>query len=738
MMLAGLLAWAFVTYHPSDDAIADGLPLWEALWSPQKHQAVYRIQNGLGLTGAALARTFVREWVGYNALLPLALVFAWGGAVFRQRMTLAIIRRLVRGSGWTLGLMAWLSLCMGWLGHATASPAAFRPWAGAWGLGIAGALHTLLGTVGSLLVLLVALAGAGMAAFDVDVRPLWKFIQQLISAGAAVPQQILRRLRPSASSNDADRLLPKRPAALPPSGTDSSPDPPSTDAPMTNTTDDRSSPGSKAPPPGRLSPPLANSGVPDVDPSDPPVEQTDAAPPDPSASTTEDPLADVPSDIVDDVLSDAPSAGSSVDDDNADLPPPSSDNPSPAPPSSPPPFDAPLPPPSKDLLIAAPSPTEASQEILEHQNRLLDTLAMYNISIADVNAVVGPSVTRYDLTPGTHTSIQHIKALEDDLAFHLSRRGFRMVAPLPTDPPRVGVELPNPTRSPVRLRALLDADSITLSDHSLPAVLGRGLGQAPYIVDLASLPHLLMAGRSDTERRTGLHALLLGVLFACAPQTARFVLLNANTAPLQPYETLHEHSLALPSDPANGIASCIDEMHARRALLKAADVPDRMAYNRALRRGLLPPSNGDRLLPALIVVIPHLARSLREDHLSHDALVHLARQGAQVGIHLVVSTGRLTADTISDSLKNAIPHRIAYATASRADSRRILNQRGAERLLGNGDLLYRSPDGLHRVQGPAVEPEEVRRVVNAIAAHDPPGTYPLPCLDASHPLRTDV
>jgi S-DNA-T family DNA segregation ATPase FtsK/SpoIIIE len=692
ILLAVLLGLAFASYHPSDDPVSRQLPLLEALWAPQQHQAVYRIQNALGLVGAEIARRFLRGFIGYPILIVTGVAAVWGGILVRHRaMSSSALRRFMRGSGLALVGSFLLSALLGWMHH-TWGGAFLDVGAGHWGLGLAGALQAVVGSVASLLVILLFGALGLLVAFDLDLqrsaRRLTHRGRQILEHASSLAGRLraaLQRIQGAGpgGSRPASKSLPEPPAALPqasdasralPAPSASEP-PPSPQAPAVSTDDPAPAPNS--------SPNASTEG----------------------ASQGEDVA---PSEL------------------RADAP----DGLDPAP--------APL---SLDLLPASSRTTGPLPEDVDaQQQRMLGTLSAYNVGIAEVETVVGPSVIRYVLTPASRTTVRHIQALEDDLAIDIGVDGLRMVAPLPGTS-RVAIELPSPVRRPVALRGLIDTPAFRASARRLPLTFGRALGGDAVVEDLAALPHLLTAGAPGSGRVAGLQALLLGLLYAHGPERPRLVFVDAAHDAALPFARLRSAVPAsdseTPAPPSHVLEAGLQEMEARYALLDAAGAPDRAAYNEQVDAGALSPDDGHRPLPLLVLVVADLAALMADANANaKTALPRLAHSAPTVGMHLIVSTSDPSAVALPEPLKAAIPHRVAYALPSRADSRTVLDQRGAEVLLGDGDLLYRSRPTPMRLQGPTVAPDVVRRVVEAVAERSLEAPYALPGLDTDPPLHS--
>jgi S-DNA-T family DNA segregation ATPase FtsK/SpoIIIE len=402
--------------------------------------------------------------------------------------------------------------------------------------------------------------------------------------------------------------------------------------------------------------------------------------------------------------------------------------------------------PSIDLLDAETDadPSVDMDELEENKQILLDKLDTYNIEIQDITAVVGPTVTRYELTPAPGVKVSRIKSLEDDLAMAMAAQDIRVIAPIPGKS-AVGVEIPNRNRELVRLRSVLGTAKFRDTDMELPIPLGKTIEGEVFLADLTKMPHLLLAGATGSGKSVGLNALITGLIYASHPANLKFVIVDPKKIELQQYTSLENHYVAMPEDAdepvitdveqALGVLkSCEKEMEERYDLLSQASVRGVQAYNRKFKNGDLDPDEGHRYMPYIVVVVDELADLMMTAGSDIEGpITRLAQMARAVGIHLVLATQRPSVDVITGIIKANFPSRIAYEVASRVDSRTILDQIGAEGLVGNGDMLYLSGSKLTRLQGPFVSIEEVERITEYVADQPGFGPYHLPSLqDAGH------
>jgi len=402
--------------------------------------------------------------------------------------------------------------------------------------------------------------------------------------------------------------------------------------------------------------------------------------------------------------------------------------------------------PPLDLLEEATDtdPSVDREELEKNKRILLDKLDTYNIEIQDISAVVGPTVTRYELTPAPGVKVSRIKSLEDDLAMALAAPSVRMMAPIPGKS-AVGVEIPNSSRELVRLREVLGTAKFRDTDMTLPIPMGKTIEGEVFLADLTTMPHLLIAGATGSGKSVGLNGLLTGLIYACHPMNLRFVIIDPKKIELQQYTALQNHFVAQPEDvdqtvitdieEASGVLKSVEkEMEERYDLLSEANVRGIEGYNDKFKAGELSPEDGHRHMPYVVVVVDELAdlmMSVGDD--IEGPISRLAQMARAVGIHLVLATQRPSVDVITGVIKANFPSRIAYEVASMADSRTILDQGGAEGLVGNGDMLFLSGSDMRRLQGPFVSVDEVERVVDFVAEQPGVTPYTLPSLlDAGH------
>jgi S-DNA-T family DNA segregation ATPase FtsK/SpoIIIE len=364
-------------------------------------------------------------------------------------------------------------------------------------------------------------------------------------------------------------------------------------------------------------------------------------------------------------------------------------------------------------------------ELETHKNQIINTLKNYDIEIQKIFATVGPTVTLYEIVPAAGVRISRIKNLEDDIALSLSALGIRIIAPIPGKG-TIGIEVPNVKKSIVSMKTLLASEKFQNNHFSLPVALGKRIDNENFIVDLATMPHLLMAGATGQGKSVGVNAILVSLLYKKHPSQLKFVLVDPKKVELSLYRTIEKHFLAkLPGEEESIItdtkkvvntlnALCI-EMDNRYDLLKEASCRNIREYNEKFVSRRLNPEKGHQYLPFIVLVIDEFADLImtagKEIEMPIARLAQLARA---VGIHLIIATQRPSVNIITGTIKANFPARIAFKVSSKIDSRTILDNGGAEQLIGRGDMLISYNGEITRLQCVFVDTPEVERVVDSI------------------------
>ncbi len=365
------------------------------------------------------------------------------------------------------------------------------------------------------------------------------------------------------------------------------------------------------------------------------------------------------------------------------------------------------------------------EELEKNKNQIIQTLKSFGIEIQRISATVGPTVTLYEIVPAEGVRISKIRNLEDDIALNLAALGIRIIAPIPGKG-TIGIEVPNANKQIVGMKALLSSEKFVNSKMSLPIALGKKIDNENYIVDLATMPHLLMAGATGQGKSVGINAILVSLLYKKHPSQLKFVMIDPKKVELSIYRVIEKHFLAkLPNEDEAIItdtkkviytlnALCI-EMDNRYELLKEAGARNIKEYNDKFVARRLNPLRGHKFLPFIVLVIDEFADLImtagKEVEMPIARLAQLARA---VGIHLIIATQRPSVNVITGTIKANFPGRIAFKVSAKVDSRTILDTGGAEQLIGRGDMLVSHGSELLRVQCAFVDTPEVEKVVNFI------------------------
>ncbi len=386
-------------------------------------------------------------------------------------------------------------------------------------------------------------------------------------------------------------------------------------------------------------------------------------------------------------------------------------------------------------LLKRSSGREIDKAAVRERGRLLErALAEHGVQTRLVGMVVGPTVTRYELELGPGVKVARVTSLSRDIAYAMASPDIRILAPIPGRQ-AIGVEVPNEQREIVAVGDILASAEARSAGHPLEVAVGRDIMGKAVLVNLAAMPHLLIAGATGAGKSSGINSLITSVLMRSTPDQVRMILVDPKMVEMGQYERVPHLLTAVVTDPkkaANALAWACREMDRRYELLKKVGVRDITGYNAAHDRGELQPGLGEvdadgepltyqRLAYILVVVdeLNDLMMVAAKD--VEDSIVRIAQKARAVGIHLVIATQRPSVNVITGLIKANFPARIAFAVSSQTDSRVILDQPGAERLVGKGDMLLLTPasSSPNRIQGCWVSEEEVRAVVAAWRRQQP-------------------
>jgi S-DNA-T family DNA segregation ATPase FtsK/SpoIIIE len=378
------------------------------------------------------------------------------------------------------------------------------------------------------------------------------------------------------------------------------------------------------------------------------------------------------------------------------------------------------------------------EELEENKNKIVETLNHYKIEISKIKASIGPTVTLYEIIPAPGVRISKIKNLEDDIALSLAALGIRIIAPIPGKG-TIGIEVPNSKPDVVSMRSLIASEKFQNADMELPVVLGKTISNENFVVDLAKMPHLLMAGATGQGKSVGLNAILVSLLYKKHPAEIKFVLVDPKKVELTLFNKIERHFLAkLPNEGeaiitdvqkvVKTLTSLCIEMDNRYELLKIAGCRNIKEYNGKFVARRLNPENGHKYMPYIVLVVDEFADLImtagREVETPIARLAQLARA---IGIHLIIATQRPSVNIITGTIKANFPARIAFRVTSKIDSRTILDTGGADQLIGRGDMLYSNGNDLIRLQCGFVDTPEVEEITDFIGMQQAyPSAFLLP------------
>lgn len=368
-----------------------------------------------------------------------------------------------------------------------------------------------------------------------------------------------------------------------------------------------------------------------------------------------------------------------------------------------------------------------NEELISNKNRIVETLRNYKIEITKIKATIGPTVTLYEIVPAPGVRIAKIKNLEDDIALSLSALGIRIIAPIPGRG-TIGIEVPNRHPEIVSMRSVIASRKFQEMKADLPIALGKTISNETFTIDLAKMPHILVAGATGQGKSVGLNAIITSLLYKKHPSELKFVMVDPKKVELSLYAALEKHFLAKLPDEEEPIITDIHrvkatlnsinmEMDQRYDLLKKALARNIKEYNKKFIERKLNPEKGHRFLPYIVVVIDEFADLImtagKEIEMPIARIAQLARA---VGIHMIIATQRPSTNIITGVIKANFPTRVAFKVASMVDSRTILDTPGANQLIGKGDMLISYGSNLTRVQCAFVDTPEVEQICNFISS----------------------
>ncbi len=367
-----------------------------------------------------------------------------------------------------------------------------------------------------------------------------------------------------------------------------------------------------------------------------------------------------------------------------------------------------------------------NDELISNKNKIVETLRHYKIEITKIRATIGPTITLYEIVPAPGIRIAKIKNLEDDIALSLSALGIRIIAPIPGRG-TIGIEVPNQNPEVVSMRSIITSKKFQESTAELPIALGKTISNETFMFDLAKMPHILVAGATGQGKSVGVNVIITSLLYKKHPAELKFVFIDPKKVELNLYSIIEKHYLAkLPNEEEpvitniqkvkNTLNSINIEMDSRYDLLKKAHARNVKEYNKKFTSRRLNPMKGHKFMPYIVVIIDEFADLImtagKEIELPIARIAQLARA---VGIHMIIATQRPSVTIITGVIKANFPARIAFKVASMIDSRTILDQAGANQLIGKGDMLISANSDITRVQCAFVDTPEVEKICSFIA-----------------------
>ncbi len=367
------------------------------------------------------------------------------------------------------------------------------------------------------------------------------------------------------------------------------------------------------------------------------------------------------------------------------------------------------------------------EELNANKNKIVETLGNYGIAIDKIKATIGPTVTLYEIVPAAGIRISKIKNLEDDIALSLAALGIRIIAPIPGKG-TIGIEVPNSKPETVSMRSVLASEKFQNSKFALPCAVGKTISNETYVFDLAKMPHILMAGATGQGKSVGLNAIIASLLYSKHPSELKFVMVDPKKVELTLFNRIERHYLAKLPDSEDAIITdtkkvvrtlnslCI-EMDTRYDLLKQAECRNIIEYNEKFKSRRLLPTEGHHYMPYIVLIVDEFADLIMTAGREVEApIARLAQLARAIGIHLIIATQRPSVNVITGSIKANFPARIAFRVISAVDSKTILDQSGANQLIGRGDMLLSTGNDLVRLQCAFIDTPEVKEMTEFIGA----------------------
>ena len=385
------------------------------------------------------------------------------------------------------------------------------------------------------------------------------------------------------------------------------------------------------------------------------------------------------------------------------------------------------------------------KEQTANKNRIVEVLNSFGVQIKTIMATVGPTITLYEITPAEGVKISKIRNLEDDIALSLAALGIRIIAPIPGKG-TIGIEVPNKKQNIVSMESILNSKRFQETAMDLPIAIGKTITNEIFMVDLAKLPHLLVAGATGQGKSVGLNAIITSLLYKKHPNELKLVLIDPKKVEFSIYAPIAQHFMAkVPDDNEEPIITDVTKvirtlnslcklMDSRYDMLKLAGARNIKEYNKKYVNHQLKLTDGHEYMPYIVVVIDEFGDLImtagKEIEMPIARIAQLARA---VGIHMVIATQRPTTSIITGNIKANFPGRMAFRVSAMIDSRTILDRPGANQLIGRGDMLFLNGNEPVRVQCAFVDTPEIERINQYIASQ--PG--PLEPMELPEPVEAD-
>lgn len=365
------------------------------------------------------------------------------------------------------------------------------------------------------------------------------------------------------------------------------------------------------------------------------------------------------------------------------------------------------------------------EEQEENKARIIRALENYGITIKEISATVGPTVTLYEIVPSDGIRISKIRNLEDDIMMYLSAKGIRIIAPIPGKG-AIGIEVPNKEPQTVSIRSVIASKKFQESRYHLPVALGATIANDVYVADLAKMPHLLVAGATGQGKSVGLNVIIASLLYKKHPSELKFVMIDPKAVEFSLYSKIENHYLAKLPDAEEAIVTdmkkvvntlnslCI-EMDNRYNLLKDAGVRSVEEYNAKFISRRLNPEKGHKYMPYIVVIVDEFADLIMSTGKEVESPVcRVAQKGRAAGMHMIIATQRPSTNVLTGTIKANFPSRMAFKVSQMVDSRTILDRPGAQHLIGKGDMLLLNGGEIDRIQCAFIKTEEVESICDCI------------------------